>query len=471
MIGLLMRGPTVLASVALAVGPIASDSEPPEALRKLLAPTSRTAHVKWTSSQIGGRDDGLVEHHVTQQAGTNLWDNNTGDTLARHRTVYSQPEGSPDNVGLELEDLVEVPAEEVSGDRNSLLYDGRIWNHPAGPITADLAPVERANTAPWPIDPTQPNLAVRAAGDSWGRPDHFGLDSSILEGFDAAKWTTSSDGEIDTISAEFGVKRFEWRLDRSRGGLPIRAAFYAGESLRNWSETELVEIDGRWRTGRSEFYMMDATSPYRIIEVQEASFDKPWHLQEITPDDIGVVFGTRLYGARIDGEYVGFWNGAELISSQEYRKLTTLYDVMPHPSIMEGIAKLHGHTVDQQYKRRREYNAAARAKYIADYGEIPLLFERSAAEDEWDIYVREFIKEHKLTGLRKDRAYKILEQSKRLRDFHLHKYKGKIDEARRNGETEKAERFERPVGRIFEKMLKAGLNKLLRNPIRANKAP
>ncbi len=455
-----IKGTTALVLFCVAVGQVADGAEPPEALRNLLAPTSGTAHISWTSSVIGGRDDGLVEHYVTQRAGTGLWDKNTGDLSGQQRTYYRLPEKSSDNAVAAPSALEELPPEENPVDNHLLLYDGRVWDRDEEDVVASLSQIESDGLFRRPVDPTRPSLAVRAVGSGWERPEHFGLDSSVLEGFDGAKWTTTSDGEIDTISAEFGLMRLEWQLDRGRGGLPIRAAFYAGGSLRNRSEAELVEIDGRWRTGRSAFYFGDATTPYTVIEVEEASFDQPWHLQEITPDDIGVVYGTRLYGAMVDGEYMGYWNGAEPISSKEYRELLTLYDVMPHPSIVEGIAKLSGRTVEEQYRSMRQYNAAVRAKYYLTHGETPWLSVTSKEKDEWDLYVEKFIKEHKFDKPRIKRAQDVLERAKKLRDVYLRKHISDIRKAERRRDTKRLAIFDAHTEKVFERVLVRRLKRL-----------
>lgn len=140
-------------------------------------------------------------------------------------------------------------------------------------------------------------------------------------------------------------------------------------------------------------------------------------------------------------------------------------------SVLEGFEDAewsvtsHGNidlvTAEEQLALWDKITEQWRAKYLKDHGEAPWLLSKTEEPDEWDLYVAEFIKKHKLDEPRIKRANELLERSKKLRDYHKRKNRSKIEKAKREGDEEKQAKYEAITRRIFDKVLVRGLNKLL----------
>ncbi len=236
------------------------------------------------------------------------------------------------------------------------------------------------------------------------------------------------------------------------------AAFYRGDRLASSSETDFAEIDGRWFPSTIRFYRGDDKTLRKVIDVQRASFDEPWHQQEIIPEDIGVLFGTRLYSWTKDMQC---WDGVCLLTADEYDELIYIYGVRPDPRIVEMLAKSSRMTVDQYYALIDQTAEWVRDEYYEKHGEAPWLTMKSAEKDEWDVYVEKFIKKHKLDKPRVKRAGEILKRAKGLRDSHIRKNRREIRKAERRGDQEKLASYEAYTKRVFDKVLVRTLERLI----------
>ena len=98
---------------------------------------------------------------------------------------------------------------------------------------------------------------------------------------------------------------------------------------------------------------------------------------------------------------------------------------------------------------------------LKKYSEEPWLVTKSETSGEWDLYVAEFIKKHKLDELRIKHAHELLAKSKKLRDYWRHTNRAEIAKAEKAGDTEKLEHYDAITQRIFDRMLVRGLKKLI----------
>ncbi len=455
-----------------------ADQYPPRLRKALESRLAATSQVEWTLSWIGGRDDGLVERYVTRQAGDALWESNLGDKHGYHQTSYGyisqrltiaaakgpahsevpKQEAPLTHEEHRLQD--EWPKEETAGTRNSLIYDGKVWY---------LSRAERASTgmiqnvetvsAYLPLD--LPSIGLAPSQMSMLDANPFRLPNKMFEGFDSAEFREGFENGLPTVSAEWGESsRLTWRFDDRQGGKPVSASFEInGEPIYS-SETEYEQIGERWIPKSVRFYEGMSTTPYKMIDVQRATFDEPWHMQEITPNDLGALYGTEFTCP--DGGKV--WTGAGLIPVEEYFELMNLYGILPDPKIQESMAKAMRMTMEEYRQHGQRRSAEERAAYKKKYGTEPWLVKKSPKEkDEWDIYVEEFLTKHKLPAPGVQRANEVRDQSKKLRDAYRRKNESKIRDAKKEGDPRKIAECEGIEKRIFDNVLVRELYKLVQD--------
>jgi hypothetical protein len=464
------------------LGLILAPTEPrdhyPLRLRNILdSQRATTSQVEWTASWIGGRDAGLVERYVTRQAGDTLWESNLGDENGYHPTAYSagrpgspdvelpQPEMTKDGPRIMDEEWLrkyEVPKEELAGTRNSLIYDGQAWRleYAERPLTGIVQPLKTARDF-LPVDLPSIGLAPCWWGmGTDGNP--LQLSESDLEGFESAVFAEGVENGLPTVSAVYGGGRFRltWRFDERFGGRPVWAAFERDGVPVYSSETEYEKIGERWFPKSVRFYQGNSASPYKMIDVQRATFNEPWHMQEISPTDIGALNGT--YFGSPDGGKT--WTGAELIPNDEYNDLVELYGVLPDPRIVEMLASLIKKTVDEYLQIIQRGIARRREEYRKKYGDEPWLVQKSPKEkDEWDVYVDKFLTEHKLPEPGVKRANEIRDQSKKLRDAYRRKNAAALRKAKEENDSRKVAEYEGIEKRIFDRVLVRELKRLVQN--------
>jgi len=455
------------------LGPTGPRDQYPPRLRTVLdSQRATTSQVEWTATWIGGRDAGLVERYVTRKAGDALWESNLGDENRYHPTGYrAGPRGSPEEElpqpeitkdGPRIMDeerlrKYEIPKEELAGTRNSLIYDAQAWHlsYAERPLTGIVQPLE--TTRAWlPVDLPSIGLAPCWLHDLDANPFH--VPNQQFEGFDSATFREGRENGLPTLSAEWGgSSRLTWRFDDRQGGKPVRAAFERDGVPMYSSETEYERIGERWFPKSVRFYQGDSASPYKMIDIQRATFDEPWHMQEITPTDIGALYGTQFSGP--DG--VKMWGGADLIPDKEFWDLVELYDVPPDPRITEMIAAPQ-QTADQLQESWHRRMVWRREEYRKKYGEEPWLVKASPKEkDEWDVYVEKFLGEHKLPEPGVKRANEIRDQAKKLRDGYRRKNAAELRKAKAENDSRKVAHFEGIEKNIFDRVLVRSLEKLV----------
>ncbi len=428
---------------------------PGRLVRPLEARQAHTSEVEWTVTYLKGGDAGLVERHITRTVGDTVWEVNSGDEHGYHRIAYGRLLSEmPDHV----REKAQTEKVERAGPYHSLLFDSDIWHleHQRNmlPLTGFAVPKAQAKGYR-PLDFTMAGIAPW-----WDNHEAsiLRLRETLLVGFESATYTVTSRDRIEVITAEFGAKRIEWHLGKTRGGQPVSASFYQGDRLSSSSHTELTEMDGRWFPTSMSFYLRDDEQPCKVIKVQQASFDQPGHIKEITPNDIGVLFGTQLYG------HAGRphrWDGTRLITGEEYDELIYIYGLRPDPYIAEKLAEAMGMTVEEHLAQMDKTMEQWRAKYLEKHGEAPWLAKKTEEPDPWDLYVTEFIKKHKLDEPRIKRANELLKNAKKLRDYRQHKNRSEIAKARRARDEEKLAHYEQISERIFQKVLVYRLEKLV----------
>ena len=439
--------------VATLVGAVQGDlrAHLPPALQRLIeARTASTYEVDWTLTHLDEKESGLVERYLTRRAGKTLLQTNYGDAKGQHRTTL-KPGSS------------EAPWDkaETAGTYHSLLYENEIWHvqhgtdYVAGVATVTSAAKDRRNR---PLD-----FATAGIGPWWvEKPagNVLGLSDEFVHGFENAEFASSTIGQTRYVTGVYDRYAIEWQLDLNRGGCPVRADFYIEDKLAYSSVTDLHLVDGRWMPASIQYFLDGNSSPYKIIDVQKMSFDQPEHPKEITPNDIDVFFGTQLWAP--DYPEVMIWAGDSMIPWSEYEEMLYIHGLRPDPCICEKSALSSGQTIEQYMEKLDQITSIWRTDYKRKYGKEPWLMTRAPDEkDGWDLYVAAFIKEHELDEPRVERAHDLLDRAKKLRDHYRRKNKSDQRKAEAAGDGAKLDHIAAIEERIFNRVLKRGLEKIL----------
>jgi len=444
------------------------DQLPKELRARVTNRDYKTSQIDWSLSWFGGDDDGLVEKYITRRAGDDLWQSNLGDENGFHRTTYEGGWAS-DDLSWQLK-WTPRPPERTAGTQNALTHAGRLWYVPrAEHSRSGLVKDPSTAVSHLPFDFSAAGIAPRFKGLS--NSNALGINERALNGLGSANVYESYAGGYRTITAEYGMSRLVWYMDAQQGNRPVRAEFYANDELAYSSQTEYQRVGDRWIVESMKFYKGYENSPYQIVDVQKASFDEPWHMQSITPSDIGALFGFEFSDA---GRFY-FWGGNELLTSDEYDELIYIDGLRPDPELIRRNAKSVGMSVERYLEGFDITAKWMRKKYFNEHGKQPWLADgvvlKPGEKDEWDVYVEKFIAEHKLTGEVVKRAKDILKRSKKLRDVRRRKNSPKILQAKRDGDAKKLAHYEGITKRIFEEVLVRALNRLLPKSAQDSKTP
>lgn len=419
----------------------------------------RTAHITWTLDSREG-DAAVTEHYVTQVSGDTIYQVNNGDESGFHLRNYQRAQQFLEDV-KPYGQTIEMHRFKYAEPQHTLLESGQVWKRggsghivglrDVGTPYAD-APFDFLQAGAWPVPRT--DRPVSRLPTAWN------------EGWDAAEYTTTTAGSVETVTAKRDRLTMTWDIDVSRGRQPVRVSINKDGKPLYWSRTRLSEQNGRWFPSAVEFFSsrkMDGAEPYEVVKVQEASFDEPWHWHEpFTPNDINIGLGIQISGDR-------FWDGTQLISRQECMDLVHLYEVAEHPDAVakhaEFMHKTPAEYLDWMKKGRKTYLARYAKKHGHPF-EPPTVV--ATDEDAWDIYVRKFIADHQLRDKREEHALGFLKRCKKLRTHHLHKHRKAIRKAELSNDADELERLNEQVKRIFERLLKPGLMRLLTRSERAS---
>ncbi|GMU38283.1 MAG: hypothetical protein AMXMBFR22_24740 [Phycisphaerae bacterium] len=282
---------------------------------------------------------------------------------------------------------------------------------------------------------------------------------------DITRFETESSNGVIEVSAYYdegeGIRRI-WRLDPAVGMQPVRCSSWVNGQEITRCDTEYEEADGRWSPARSTFFFMgDATA--RIV-VTLASFDKPWHDQELTPADLGLVAGVHVVEA---GQPVRLWDGKKTITIDEYAR---------------GVGQGEIDNSAMIELRRRHKEGVSPKRYAGTVDEAGFFGLGAAVKREpglWETYVRRFIGFYRLNTEQATKAWKhhgecvsavhqhrgqhekeLREINERIALLETRKPRSDEDEEALMASQRRLEELSVFMDKVFDERLKPGLLKL-----------
>jgi hypothetical protein len=220
----------------------------------------------------------------------------------------------------------------------------------------------------------------------------------------------------------------------------------------------LKELGGRWIPASVRYYKNGADQPDKTLTITKATFDQPWHRQELGPEEMGALVGTRFHGGP-----PRYWGGTELLSQDEFHELQYVYGAMPHPRIVALLAEASNMTTEAFEEYTRSVAESFREAFQKKHGDQPWLVNVKLEEkDAWDEYVEQFCEKEALPEPAIERANKLLERAKSVRDAKRRKDRAEIKKAERNHDERKLKQFDEREDRIFRQLLVKPLEDLAR---------
>ena len=433
---------------------------PPPVQSVLSGWSADTSHIEWSVTWVGGYNDGLVERYLTRTTEDETWETNYGDENGNHQKSFRAI--PPPGTALSAEELEQyiMPDQEVAGTRHRMTKDGRSWELYKEELPLSAAVIESSDPRNHHLPVNLHSIGLSPGWMTESVQNPLLLQEGQLEGYEGARFTSSSGGRETTVAADYGRQRLEWVFDSEQGNMPVQALFYQNDVLSSHSQTSYECVDGRWVPKGTRFYQGDGDSPYKVVEVRGASFNKEWHQKDIGPDDMGLAVGTTVYhekGASI-------WDGLELVDVQSYGDRISLYGMNSDPRIVKHLADSVKMSVQDYLNYVDKSGEKFRQEYFKKTGEQPWLWEvpkKSKDKDEWDVYVEKFIADHKLEKKAAGRANELLDRAKKMRDAHYREKRNEYREAERDKNEKKIEALDRYPKKIFDKFLVKSLNRLL----------
>lgn len=436
---------------------------------------------------VAPRDSPVTERFTSEGIQGTVRQISWGTALAFRATDYEEASAQFrwENEGSKTADGVQARAiARHERPRSALAADGALWSQDGDPLAAEVVPLDAASHLGFPASVLD-LFALGTAPMIASEVLMYNVDASlgIPGGYAHLPWESGSRSDrregafrVETLALEHaGVNyRLDWCIDETKDSQPVRATLWDNGRAICSCATSLRQAGGRWFPQTVEFYRDDfarGLAPYLAIQVEDVSFDEPWHRQEpFGPDDIGLVVGTQVrvglpdyanVGSRLGFANIIYWDGVQLIPADDYWAMIYLYGLEPDPSVLDGLVEGTKRTRKDQLDSWKAIAPSFRKKWQEAYGprEILLRANRDVVDD-WDAYVREFMAKHNLSEGRKESAEQLLKHLKGLRDYHEDKYREALAKAEAAGQKELAAKYREPVDKMFS-ALKRGLLRLI----------
>ena len=297
---------------------------------------------------------------------------------------------------------------------------------------------------------------VRAIGAGLSRMTGS-IESALLGQFDEiearpVKITQEQDGALVKVTAVYPEASKEMWLDPEQGWSPLRAIIRdATGTLAFEILTEFGQFDGHWFPTSSRSYRGPAKSGelFEEVRIEAAEFNRPEHPLVLRPADIGIKVGTTVekMSEKLVALDMLIWDGTALVAPAEFRE-----------------AREAGRVYF-------ESDDSARAPTKLDVSNNPRRVRDLLSA--WEKYTAEFIDKYKLSGEQSATAWRILRSAQESAIRVLRSDQKKIeqlesklsavdreDAAAQASLEEDLKRVLSPVEKVFERELKARLERI-----------
>ncbi len=360
------------------------------------------------------------------------------------------------------------------GERSlRILYaDGLIWNYTERALQARV--FDDQGRIARPLDPRALGLSVypyaaQIHSRTW----------SEFDGFRGVTFDEGIDGELRTVRAFFpDGSTMQWWIDAERGWSIVRAVRSdASGKVAQESRIALANFDGFWFPSKIE--CMDTEFhgglvPRATIRVYAAEINRQDQPARLAPADIGIEPGTLVTvvdSATLRPASANFWDGAALISTEEWSKRLRAGTARPGPTVLREQGRIWANPANRV--------AEATPDGVIYYREPAAA--SMPAESDWQKYTREFIARYRLDEDQAQRARQICKDCETERENYRSRRKAEfaaVEDAERAARASGAaaeewnklratrSRLEEPIHAIFDAQLKPRLEKL---PTRAQR--
>lgn len=303
------------------------------------------------------------------------------------------------------------------------------------------------------------------------------------------RYREAREGNLHVVSAGTDDGTITWWIDPQRGWGATRVTLERDGVIEYETRTELDQFDGHWFPRTVRFYRRgydNGQTPYEIVRVDHAQFNRPDHPPVVTLKEIGVDAGFSVVKHGPTGQpqemKTLYWDGRSLISSEEFQRRVKAGEFEFGPLYQAAMAAIEaGQVPGTQIVRKDPAGRAATSPAsgpLAGPGEsteFPTL--HAAVESEWLRYTRRFIIRYRLTDEQKQQAMSVLVRARERAAQHLARNREQYEQferdcrevlnftgdelKRRRGKLdERRAALKRPFDEIFERDLKPGLEKI-----------
>jgi hypothetical protein len=264
------------------------------------------------------------------------------------------------------------------------------------------------------------------------------------------EYTESRDGALYVVTAQRGGEMLSWWIDPERDWQATRVTYAHEGVVAMEARVALAKFGNYWFPQSVAFSSRgykDGTEPVDVVTVEKAVFNDPRQLKVLTPAEIGVTPGMYIWLKDNHMQKVGTgnWDG------------TRITGVHFFPGM-----ELAGELVQRELAKAEAVSPTSQP--------VP-------PESEWAAYTRRFIDRYKLADDQTQSALQILknaqEEAQRYLTRHAEDFKKLGDDEaaapraaapdsalRRTELHDRRAKLRAPIDQIFEKQLKAPLEKL-----------
>ncbi len=340
--------------------------------------------------------------------------------------------------------------------------DGTMWMTDGASVAADV----------WPADSLMPPLAMFADVLSLDvvvetrlfarfQDLHTALWKSGIEKRGSVSYHESSQNGVHMVSAE--VRRpdgrkieYLWWLDPKRGWGPVKTEYRQDGKVVEHTEITPKDWGGVWFPSvilQFRTAYENGRKPYREITIDSAKFGGSLPTS-LGPREIGIETGTNIhvYATRKKPYHSLNWDGTKGIDPDEFSRKLAAGKLKRGPNFMRWVT--HGRT------------AGAAGAASAAGGSL------TTVVDEWERYVRRFIRERDLSGEQRHGAMAVLDDCRKEAEGYVAARRRQFDDLARRAEkvaagvkdpklSDARRRLYAPIDAIFDHRLKPRLEALL----------